>query len=86
MSVKNSRGDPNSEIQKKNHYMSIFRQFSQIFFFLYFKLLFTIRSSNSLDPDQARHQNIGPDLGPNCLQRFSADDKSLLPWKVNIPT
>ena len=29
--------------------------------------------SNSLDPDQARHF-IGPDLGPNCLQKFSADD------------
>ena len=32
----------------------------------------TIRVSNSLDPDQAR-QNVGPDLGPNCLQRLSAD-------------
>ena len=31
--------------------------------------------SNSLDPDQDR-QNVGPDLGPNCLQRLSADDKS----------
>ena len=30
--------------------------------------------SNSLDPDQARHF-VGPDLGPNCLQRLSADDK-----------
>ena len=30
----------------------------------------TIRVSNSLDPDQAR-QNIGRDLGPNCLQKFS---------------
>ena len=28
--------------------------------------------SNSLDPDQDRH----PDLGPNCLQRLSADNKS----------
>ena len=34
----------------------------------------TIRLSNSLDPDQARHF-VGPDLGPNCLQRLSADDK-----------
>ena len=25
----------------------------------------TIRVSNSLDPDQARHY-VGPDLGPNC--------------------
>ena len=31
--------------------------------------------SNSLDPDQDRH-SVGPDLGPNCLQRSSADDKS----------
>ena len=30
--------------------------------------------SNSLDPDQARHF-VGPDLGPNCLQRLSVDDK-----------
>ena len=34
-----------------------------------------IRVSNSLDPDQDR-QNVGPDLGPNCLKRLSADDKS----------
>ena len=32
-----------------------------------------IRVSNSLNPDQAR-QFVGPDLGPNCLQRLSADD------------
>ena len=34
-----------------------------------------IRVSNSLDPDQNRH-SVGPDLGPNCLQRQSADDTS----------
>ena len=28
--------------------------------------------SNSLDPDQAR-RFVGPDLGPNCLPRLSAD-------------
>ena len=28
--------------------------------------------SNSLDPDQAR-RFVGPDLGPNCLPKFSAD-------------
>ena len=27
------------------------------------------------DPDQAR-QNVGPDLGPNCLQTLSVDNKS----------
>ena len=31
--------------------------------------------SNSLDPDQARPY-VWPDLGPNCLQRLSADDTS----------
>ena len=36
----------------------------------------TFRVSNSLDPDQARHF-VGPGLGPNCLQRLSADDTSL---------
>ena len=28
-----------------------------------------IRVSNSLDPDQDRH-SVGPDLGPDCLQRL----------------
>ena len=31
--------------------------------------------SNGLDPDQDRH-SVGPDLGPNSLQRLSEDDKS----------
>ena len=31
--------------------------------------------SNSLDPDQAR-KNVGPDLGPSCLQRLLAEDTS----------
>ena len=35
----------------------------------------TIRVSNSSDPDQARHF-VGPDLGPNCLQKLSPDDTS----------
>ena len=30
--------------------------------------------SNSLDPDQDQYSLV-PDLGPNCLQRLSADDK-----------
>ena len=34
-----------------------------------------INVSNSLDPDQARHF-VGPDLGPNCLEKLSADDTS----------
>ena len=36
----------------------------------------TIRVSNDLDPDQDR-RIVGPDQGTNCLQRLSADDKSL---------
>ena len=35
----------------------------------------TIIVSNSLDPDQYRH-SVDPDLGPNCLQRLSADNRS----------
>ena len=36
--------------------------------------------SNGLDPDQDRHF-VGPDLGPNCLQRFSTFNKSQLAKK-----
>ena len=36
--------------------------------------------SNSLDPDQDYH-SVSPDLGPNCLKRLSADDKSPLARK-----
>ena len=32
----------------------------------------TISVSNSLDPDQDR-RSVGPDLGPNLLQRLSAE-------------
>ena len=36
---------------------------------LFRKILLGIPSeSNSLDPDQARHF-VGPDLGPNCMQK-----------------
>ena len=35
----------------------------------------TNRVSNSLDADQDR-RFVGPDFGPNCLQRLSEDDKS----------
>ena len=38
-----------------------------------FKITFKV--SNRLDPDQARHL-VGPDLGPNCLQRILAKDTS----------
>ena len=29
-----------------------------------------------LDPDQDQ-RSVGPDLGPNCLQRLSADEKTV---------
>ena len=53
------------------------------FFFVFFNYFFfqnksfrnTIRVSDSLDPDQARHF-VGPDLGLSCLQRISAYDNS----------
>ena len=32
------------------------------------------QSVKRLNPDQDRH-SVGPDVGPNCLQRLSADDK-----------
>ena len=32
-----------------------------------------MRVSNRLDPDQARHF-VGPDMGPNCLQRLATED------------
>ena len=35
----------------------------------------TIRVSKGLDPDPDRC-SVSPDLGPNCLQRLSTDNKS----------
>ena len=43
----------------------------------------TITLSNSLDPDQARHL-VGPDLGPNYLQRLSADDAGRIIYRILI--
>ena len=34
-----------------------------------------IRVANRLDPDQVR-RFVWPNLGPNCLQKLSADDNS----------
>ena len=39
--------------------------------------------SNSLDPDQDRHY-VGPDLGPNCLQRLSADDVIICAFSIKL--
>ena len=44
-----------------------------VHYYIFQNILSGITVLNSLDPDQAR-QNVGPDLGPNCLQH-SADDK-----------
>ena len=41
-----------------------------------------IRVANILDPDQALYF-VGPDLGPNCLQKLSAGDTSMK--SVNAP-
>ena len=49
--------------------------FFQIQFFKKNSIKNSIRVSNSLDPDQDQ-RSVGPYLGPNCLQRLSADDKS----------
>ena len=61
--------------------------FCHLDFFFFLNKLFqkssfrnTIRVSNSLDPDQAPHF-VGSDLGPNYLQRLSADDKSSIARK-----
>ena len=50
-----------------------------------FRNIYSIRVSNSLDPDQARHF-VGPNLGPNCLQKLSADDmvKVISTYLLNI--
>ena len=48
--------------------------FFQNQFFQQQKFKNTIRMPNGLDPDQYRHF-VGPDLGPNCLQKLSAKDK-----------
>ena len=34
----------------------------------------TVKVSNGLNPDQDQHF-VGPDLGPICLQRLSAEEK-----------
>ena len=52
---------------------------------LFQKIIFrnTIRVSNILDADQARHY-VRPDLRPNCLQRLLADDISKQRIKVGM--
>ena len=52
-----------------------FYSFTFYYCAIFISLDSTIRVSNSLDSDQARHF-VGPFLGPNRLQRLLADDKS----------
>ena len=58
--------------------LHVFLSSSSVVFFFKFnffeskKIRDTIRVSNSLDPDQAR-RFVGPDLGPNCLPKLSAE-------------
>ena len=54
--------------------MDNFQCFSMLTFFQK-KNSETLSESNGLDPDQDQH-SVGPDLGLNCLQRLSADNKS----------
>ena len=60
--------------------------FCRLFFFLFCFVFFLNQlfqknlsgipsECKSLDPDQVQCF-VGPDLGPNCLQRLSADDES----------
>ena len=63
-----------SLISNNCFYYSFTHYYCAIFHSLDAGFFNTIRLSNSLDPDQARHF-VGPDLGPNCLQWLSADNK-----------
>ena len=48
--------------------------FQNYFFHKFFSFRNTVSLSNGLDPDRDQHF-VGPTLGPNRLQRLSADDK-----------
>ena len=60
-------GFSNSAFSIPSHFVIV--PYSTLWLFDFFN---TIRVSNSLDPHQAGHF-VGPDLGPNCLQKLSAD-------------
>ena len=61
----------------------IFHAFCRLLIFFkinfFAKILFriTIRVSKTLYPNQDRH-TVGPDLGPNCLQKLSEDNTTVL--------
>ena len=56
----------------------LFADFFSNFNFLFQKVGFRriIRASNGLDPDQDQH-SVGPDLGPNCLQKQEKSPKQV---------
>ena len=56
------------------HAFVVRRTFFKMNFFQKKSFNNTIRVSNVFDPGQDQH-SVGPDLGPNCLQQLSADDK-----------
>ena len=61
------------------HLLVFFIQIQLIHVHITQKLILRIPSectSNSLDPDHAQ-QNVGHDLGPNCLQRLSLGNTSM---------
>ena len=62
-------------LQGKLHAFLLFAVFFSKSAFLKNFFRNSIRVSNILDPDQARHF-LWPDLDPNSLQRVSADDRS----------
>ena len=47
------------------------------------QLVITSKVSNSLTLIRSG-QNVGPDLGPNCLKGLSADDNFMLKFNANI--
>ena len=68
------RKETNQDEPCTNHYILTSADFFKINFFEKF-FQNTIRVSSSLDQVQAQRY-VGPDLGPNCLQRLSEDDTS----------
>ena len=65
---------------RKKHALSLETLFLALLYYadFFFKTTFSKniqeynQSVKQLDPDQVR--SVGPDLGPNCLQKLSADD------------
>ena len=53
------------------------------FFFIFIIFKNTMSVLNNLDPGQVRHF-VGPDLGPNCLPKLSADHTSKLRSNIAV--